>query len=124
MRNAKTQKFARSLRNSPTKAETILWKILRNLNIEKVKFRRQHPIPPYITDFAALEIKLIIEVDGATHSTEAELMYDQARTNFLVEKGFEIIRVWNDDIYKNLSGVLEYLASRISELKQTNKQTH
>ncbi|KAF0112614.1 MAG: putative restriction endonuclease-like, partial [Hyphomonadaceae bacterium] len=71
MRNAKTQKFARSLRNSPTKAETILWKILRNLNIEKVKFRRQHPIPPYITDFAALEIKLIIEVDGATHSTEA-----------------------------------------------------
>ena len=117
MRSPKTQNFAKENRQNLTKAEAIIWKHIKGANIEGVKFRRQHPIPPFIVDFAAIEIGLIIEIDGATHISDEELQNDKSREDYLKAKGFEIIRIKNLDIYNNLGGILEFLGKRVWELK-------
>ena len=61
----------------------------------------------YVVDFVTLEGRLIVEVDGATHSTSAELKYDSKRTQTLEAGGFLVLRVTNIDVYENISGVLE-----------------
>jgi very-short-patch-repair endonuclease len=71
------------------------------------KFRRQHPIDRYIVDFISLDGKLIVEVDGATHSSDEECARDERRTQDLEVLGFHVLRVTNIEVYKNLDGVLE-----------------
>jgi len=82
-----------------------IWKQI----VARWKFRRQHPIDKYIVDFVTLNGKLILEVDGATHSTEAELQHDMERTRVLESCGFHVIRVSNVDVYDNLEGVLAFI---------------
>jgi very-short-patch-repair endonuclease len=82
---------------------------LRNRRLARWKFRRQHPIDRYFVDFVCIDGKLIVEVDGATHSTAAELSNDTERTRVLESFGFQIIRVTNTDIYENLEGVQEVI---------------
>jgi len=96
---------ARQLRRRATQAEKMLWKHLRARQLEGVKFRRQEPIGQYIVDFVALEKKLVIEVDGGQHAVEKEK--DRKRDEWLEHEGFEILRIWNNDIFDNLNGVLE-----------------
>jgi very-short-patch-repair endonuclease len=103
------KKKARQLRASQTSAESRLWYALRNRRLARWKFRRQHPIDKYIVDFVTLNGKLIVEVDGATHSTEAELHHDAERTRVLESCGFHVIRVSNVDVYDNLEGVLAFI---------------
>jgi len=99
--------LARNLRKSPTDTEQILWLQLRNKRFLNYKFRRQFPIGGYIVDFICLELKLIIELDGAQH-LEAENK-DAERTEILNKQGFKVIRFWNNDVIDNLEGVLEQL---------------
>lgn len=101
-----TLKFAKKLRAEQTKAETLLWCALRNQQLGGFKFRRQVPRGPYVADFLCAEAKLIIEVDGATHGTAAEIEHDRERTAFLQGLGFRVIRFWNDDIETDLDMVL------------------
>ena len=96
-----------------TDAETILWSRLCRGQVGGWKFRRQHPIGPYIADFACLDGGLIVEVDGATHSTPRELAHDRKRTAFLNAKGFDVFRAWNLDIYENLEGVLDGIVAAL-----------
>ena len=103
------KKKARQLRTSQTSAESRLWYALRNRRLARWKFRRQHQIDKYIVDFVTPEGKLIVEVDGATHSTEAELHSDIERTRVLESCGFHVIRVSNVDVYDNLEGVLAFI---------------
>ena len=98
---------ARRLRSSQTSAEATLWRALRGRRLDRWKFRRQHPIDRYIVDFVTLDGKLIVEVDGVTHSTDGELTHDAERTRVLEAFGFHVLRVSNADIYENLDGVLE-----------------
>jgi very-short-patch-repair endonuclease len=100
---------ARSLRASQTSAEARLWQALRNRRLARWKFRRQHSIDRYVVDFVTLDGKLIVEVDGVTHSEPAELARDTARTAALEACGFHIVRVSNTDVYDNLEGVLEMI---------------
>ena len=100
---------ARALRSSQTSAEAKLWQALRNRRLARWKFRRQHPIDRYIVDFVTLDGKLIVEVDGVTHSEPSELERDKARTNVLEACGFLVVRVSNTDVYENLEGVLEMI---------------
>jgi very-short-patch-repair endonuclease len=100
---------ARRLRASQTSAEARLWRALRGRRLDRWKFRRQHPIERYIVDFVTLDGKLIVEVDGATHSTAPELKRDQQRTRTLESLGFLVVRVTNVDVYENLDGVLEMI---------------
>lgn len=118
MRNPTTQNHAKNLRQNLTKAEAIIWNYLKGKKVEGVKFRRQLPAGNYIADFAAIEIKLIIEIDGATHSSDDRVEYDNARTEFLSSQGWRVIRVWNNDIYSNLNGVLQSISQIVYELKQ------
>ena len=77
------------------------------------KFRRQHPIDKYIVDFVTLDGKLIVEVDSVTHATPSEVAKDKARSEVLEACGFHIVRVSNTDVYENLDGVLEMIASTL-----------
>ena len=92
-----------------TGAEVILWTRLRRHNIDAHRFRRQHPIGPFIADFACLPLKLVIEVDGATHWTEEAQAYDRRRSAWLARLGWREIRVTNFDVYRNLDRVLEHI---------------
>jgi very-short-patch-repair endonuclease len=100
---------ARALRTSQTSAEARLWQALRNRRLARWKFRRQHPIDRYVVDFVSLDGKLIVEIDGVTHSTPAEIEHDRARSDVLESCGFLIVRVTNIDVYDNLEGVLELI---------------
>ena len=68
---------------------------------------RQVPIGPYFADFCCREAKLVIEVDGATHSKDAELLRDAARTRFLASEGFRVLRFDNVDVYENIDAVCD-----------------
>jgi very-short-patch-repair endonuclease len=99
--------FARELRQKQTDAERVLWARLRNEQIEGVKFRRQQPIGPYIVDFAGFKRKLVIEIDGGQHNREELRGRDEARTKWLEERGYQVLRFWNNDVLMNMEGVLE-----------------
>ena len=104
---------ARALRASQTSAEAKLWQALRNRRLARWKFRRQHPIDKYIVDFVTLDGKLIVEVDGVTHSKPSEVKRDKARSDVLEACGFLVVRVSNTDVYENLEGVLEMIESSL-----------
>lgn len=98
---------AKELRKNMTNAERILWEILRAKRFYGFKFKRQAPIGKYIADFVCFERKLIIELDGGQHNTEIQKEHDKIRTLFFENEGYKVIRIWNDEIYKNPEGVLE-----------------
>ena len=97
---------ARQLRRDRTEAERRLWKRLRELKQVGFKFRQQVPIDHFIVDFACLSERLIIEVDGGTHSTDREVARDVRRERYLKDQGFRIVRVWNSNVGQNLEGVM------------------
>ncbi len=104
---------ARQLRAHQTDAEQAFWKLVKGKQINGYKFRRQHPIPPYIVDFICPEKKLIIELDGGQHAETVS--YDQKRTMFLESKDYQVLRFWNDEVLKNISGVYEVLVKHLDD---------
>ena len=96
---------ARELRQNMTDAERALWRELRQGALG-AKFRRQAPVGKYIVDFACLEARLIVEVDGGQH---AESRGDEERDRWLASQGFRVLRFWNNDVLGNLRGVLEVI---------------
>jgi very-short-patch-repair endonuclease len=103
---------ARALRKNQTDAELVLWQLLRGKRMKDLKFRRQHPIPPYIVDFICTEKKLIIEADGGQHADAVE--YDKKRTIFLESKGYTVIRFWNNEILTNIDGVYQVIQKHLN----------
>jgi very-short-patch-repair endonuclease len=87
-----------------TEAEKRLWSRLRSRQILELKFRRQHPIGNYIVDFACLEKKLIIEIDGGQHSGDKR---DEIRDSWLGGEGFKILRYWNNQVLNETDAVVE-----------------
>jgi very-short-patch-repair endonuclease len=104
---------ARELRSTSTAAESKLWQHLRNRQLNKTKFARQEPIGPYIADFVCRTQKLVIEIDGATHETPDEMVHDAARTAFLVEQGYRVIRFKNEEVFGDLSPVLDIISKNL-----------
>ena len=99
------EEIARKLRRNSTDAERKLWHYLRNRNLAGFKFRRQHPLPPYIVDLVCLESRVIVELDGGQHIEQ--MAKDERRTILLESSGFRVIRFWNDDVLKRTEFVLE-----------------
>ena len=97
---------ARLLRKKATDAEHILWRNLRNRALAGYKFRRQHPFDPYILDFYCPTAKLAVELDGGGHNYEGGQIRDQTRTEFLARHGIVVLRFWNNQVHKELDGVL------------------
>jgi very-short-patch-repair endonuclease len=96
---------AKKLRKGATRVETILWKQLRAKQIEGLKFRRQQPIGEFIVDFVCFEKKLVIELDGGQHDRDRAKDYE--RDKKLSEGGYTVLRFWNNEVLKNLEGVME-----------------
>ena len=103
--------FARRLRTDSTDAELHLWKCLRNRNMFSCKFRRQFPVGPYIADFACIEKRLIIELDGGQHA--AVVVRDEERTVYLKAQGYRVLRFWNNDMLNQSDAVLEAIRQAI-----------
>ncbi len=96
---------ARSLRKHDTEAERQLWERLRATRLNGFKFVRQLSVGPYFADFACRSHRLVVEVDGATHGEAHEVNYDARRTVFMQAQGWQVMRVWNIDVFKNLDAV-------------------
>ncbi len=104
---------ARALRTAMTDAERRLWSALRGEQLG-VKFRRQHPLGPYIADFACLAPKLIVELDGSQHAQQRA--YDQVRDAFFEAQGFAVLRFASNEPFINPEGVLHAIALRLASL--------
>jgi len=104
---------ARALRADMPDAEQCLWRGLRNRQLHGARFRRQHPIGPFIADFACVEHRLVIEVDGGHHAEREGA--DAARTEYLRRDGWRVLRYWNNDVLRNCDVVLENIAAKIAE---------
>ena len=96
---------ARRLRSNPTEAELRLWSRLRRRQLDGLRFRRQVPLGRFIVDFSCYDERLVIELDGGQHLESRE--EDAARTQWLESRGFRVLRFWNDEVFKNMDGVLE-----------------
>ena len=97
----------RELRARPTPAEELLWRAIRGRQLDGVKFRRQHPIDPYVVDFCCLECRLAIELDGSVHETQRD--YDAERDRWLRAAGYRVLRFPNDAVLLDLSSILEHI---------------
>ena len=102
--------LAKRLRKQMTEAETILWTKLRGSQLDGLKFRRQHPIKAYVADFACVEARLVVEIDGVTHSAKEEREHDAIRTKVLTREGWRVLRVTNNDVRKNLYQTLQVIS--------------
>ena len=105
MRNAKLQHRARTLRNQSTDAERHLWQHLRGKQVAGHRFRRQVPVAGFIADFACLEAKIIVELDGGQHAQNAG--YDERRNRLIEAQGFRILRFWDNQVFLETQAVLQ-----------------
>ena len=104
-----------SLRRELTDVEQHLWRHLRLRQIAGFKFRRQHPACGYILDFACIELKLAIELDGGQHADKIEA--DEVRTKALNQAGWQVLRFWNNDVLANTEAVLSEIHRLIGEIQ-------
>lgn len=104
-----TVQRARELRKHMTDAERLLWSRLRRRQVYGLHFRRQHPIGPFIADFACPGAGLVIELDGGQHARAKDK--DAARTQWLEHAGYRVLRFWNTDVLTQIDAVLHVIAS-------------
>ena len=105
------RQFARALRNDGTDAERHLWRRLRNRQVLGLRFRRQHPILGFIADFACIDVRLVIELDGGQHA-EARSR-DLRRTEILESAGYRVLRFWNHDVLASTEDVLAEIVRQV-----------
>jgi len=108
---------SRKLRRNQTDAEKKLWALLRNRQLEGVKFRRQFPLEGYVLDFYSPEYRLGVEADGGGHYENKGRQRDESRTKKLNELGVEIVRFSDRDILTNIEGIYERIKKVIEEKK-------
>ena len=105
---------ARALRKNSTDAERILWSELRDHRLNGASFRRQVPIGAYIADFVCHAAKLVIELDGGQHFSDAQEAADAKRSATIEAKGFQVLRFSNHDLITNRAGALETIAAAVA----------
>ena len=95
-----------------TKAEALLWRAMRAHRFADLHIRRQAPCGPYFADFLCHKARLVIEIDGATHSMDDELRRDARRDAWFAANGFTVLRFANVEVYENFEGVIETIFAR------------
>jgi adenine-specific DNA-methyltransferase len=100
---------ARQLRRDQTDAEQRLWANLRDRQLGGAKFRRQHPIGPFVADFCCPQRKLVVELDGGQHAEDVAAA-EEKRSRFLEAEGYRVLRFWNHDVLKDTVAVLKRIA--------------
>jgi very-short-patch-repair endonuclease len=111
LRSARAAENARKLRRDMTDAERRLWYYLRGKRCGGFRFRHQVPLGSYVVDFLCEEIRVVVEVDGGQHAQRAER--DQARTAWLRQNGYEVLRFCNDEVKLDIEGVVEALLLKL-----------
>jgi very-short-patch-repair endonuclease len=108
---------ARLLRNNMTEAEKIVWDKLKNRNVFKARFRRQHPIGIFIVDFYCHECKLAIEIDGEIHKKNEVIEYDDGRSHDIEKYGIKILRFTNNEVFTDLNNIIEKILKAIADFE-------
>ena len=103
----------RRLRKDATDAERKLWGILRNRQINGLKFLRQYSVGQYVLDFYCPEQRLAIEIDGSQHADTHGQQRDIKRDGYLKELNIRVIRFWNTDVLQNIEGVGQRLREQL-----------
>ena len=106
------RKQAKRLRSEMTEAEKRLWYRLRAHRFAHASFRRQSPVGPFVVDFVNHAARLVIEVDGGQHSASPS---DSRRDAWFADRGYRVLRFWNNDVLGNPTGVLETIAAALEE---------
>ena len=88
----------------------MLWRSLKARQLDGIKFRRQQPIGKFIVDFVCFEKRIVIELDGGQHAVTKSK--DNDRDRWLADKGFIVMRFWNNDVFENLDGVLAVIRQK------------
>ena len=110
--------LAKQMRNELTPEEELLWVRIRRRQLEGFRFRRQHTIGRYITDFCCPEIKLIIEIDGAVHSDSKK--HDESRDEYLAALGYRTVRFHNEELTHHIENVITSIRCIALEIKSNN----
>jgi len=106
------------LRNNPPQAEILIWKYLQKSQFD-YKFRRQHSIGKYVVDFYCPELKLAVEIDGPVHDEPKNIIHDSEKTEYILNKNIQLIRIDNKDVYTNINKVIEFIKSKIEKIEKT-----
>lgn len=104
---------ARALRRRLTLPEVLLWQAIRGRKLGGARFRRQHPVGPYILDFYCEASRLAVEIDGAGHEHPDQALHDRSRTEWLNTQGIIVYRLAARDVLSNLEGVLASIRQRV-----------
>ena len=114
--NNKLRKNAYSLRYTMTKAEACLWKYALKAKMTGFTFNRQRPVLNYVADFMCKELKLIIEVDGYSHTLDSVIRKDEKKQNDLEKVGFKFIRFTDNEVLKSIEQVRRVIECTIEEV--------
>ena len=114
-----TIRKARKLRRTMSLPEVLLWQVLRK-RPGGIRFRRQHPAGRFILDFACLEARLAIEVDGEIHGLELRRARDETRDEWLMNQGYRTLRISAADILNNLEGAVAFILDQCQPLHQAS----
>ena len=114
---------ARRLRQAMTLPEVLLWNALK-AGDHGLRFRRQHPIGPYIADFYCAAAGLVIEIDGAAHDMGSRPKSDSARNIYLHEKGYTVLRIPASDVLKDAAVVADKVVQAARPLRQSLRDCH
>ena len=85
--------------------EKIFWEVVRGGRFDGLKFRRQHPVGPFIADFYYHQYKLVIELDGSVHDEAEQQAYDQNRDTWMIEYGLTVLRFTNQEVTNEIESV-------------------
>ena len=111
---------ARNLRNGMTDAERLLWSKIKGRQVSGTRWYRQKPLKDFILDFYCHEAKLVIEVDGGQHFEEEGRLADKDRDEEIAHLGFQVLRFGNNEIFKNIEGVLMMVGTEIQKSLPTS----
>ena len=114
--NPEMKERRRELRSNMTKAERLLWIQLKGKALNGYKFRRQHSIGYYVTDFYCTKVKLAVEVDGPTHYNDEEAENDKERQELIENLGVHFLRFTNDEVFETLDTVIDRIKNKIKSL--------
>jgi very-short-patch-repair endonuclease len=103
------------LRADASEAEQTLWRLLRQKQLNGLRFRRQFPLGPYFADFVCLPVRLVIEVDGSQHGEASQVAHDIRRTAWLNRNNFRVIRFWASEVMTNTDAVMEGIEAALRE---------
>ena len=115
------EEFRNFLRKNPTRAESLLWSVLKHKQIGGSPFIFQHQIFWWVADFAVPEIKFCIEVDGKNHFSDPQKSRDKSRDRFLATQGWTTMRMTNDEVAHELSEVIEAIERIANDVLRRNR---